>query len=312
MKNIVEIGSVFKDEKRDLIIINKEKRIDEYRGKNRSTEWVEYKCNKCGYKGWARKSSLINSKQGCACCRGYVVVEGINDIPTTAPWMVKYFQGGYDEAKLYTKRSMKKIHPICPDCGMIREKEVVIDNIYKFKSIGCNCGDNISYPEKFMFNTLEQLQLMFKTQLNKSMFDWCSSYKYDFYFEYNNEQYIIETHGMQHYTEKHRKHRRTLLQEQENDRLKKELALANGIKPENYIIINCSYSTLDWIKQNILNSRLNEIFDLNIINWKECSQYACTNLIKMVQELKQSDNTIKSIMNITKLSENTILRYCKK
>ena len=45
---------------------------------------------------------ILNGKR-CACCSNSVVVEGINDIPTTAPWMVDYFPGGYEEAKRYTK-----------------------------------------------------------------------------------------------------------------------------------------------------------------------------------------------------------------
>ena len=50
------------------------------------------------------------------------------------------------------------------------------------------------------------------------------NYKYDFYFEHNNESYIIETHGSQHYVEGKFsviKGGRSLEGEQENDELKR-------------------------------------------------------------------------------------------
>ena len=56
-------------------------------------------------------------------------------------------------------------------------------------------SDGISYAEKFMINVLKQLKLDFKKQLSCSTFKWCKKYRYDFYFRYKNEYYIIETHG---------------------------------------------------------------------------------------------------------------------
>lgn len=38
----------------------------------------------------------------------------VNDIPTTSPWMIPYFQGGEEEAKKYKNQSHQKITPICP------------------------------------------------------------------------------------------------------------------------------------------------------------------------------------------------------
>ena len=36
-------------------------------------------------------------------------------------------------------------------------------------------------------------------EYNKKHEKWVQKYRYDFYFELNNEKYIIETHGEQHY-----------------------------------------------------------------------------------------------------------------
>jgi hypothetical protein len=311
----VEIGTRFKDYKRDITIIDKEYRIrNKNNGRVENQKWYKYKCNKCGWtEGWSEENQLLGKyKVGCLCCANQIVVEGINDIPTTAPWMIKYFQGGYDEAKLYTKGSGKKIKPICPDCGRIKDSLMFISNIYKRKSINCSCSDKMPYTEKFMFSVLEQLNLNFQTQLNKTTYEWCENYRYDFYFELNNESYICEVHGKQHY-EENTNFKKTLKEEQENDKLKKELALANGIKEENYIVIDCRYSELEWIQNNILKSRLNELFNLLQIDWIKCEEFALSNLVKEACEYKRDnpDYTTEDIGKIMNLNRSTICRYLK-
>ena len=314
----IKIGQVFKDEKRDLIITYREYRKDKY---NQDWKWYKYTCNKCGWaEGWVTESGLLTQNTGCSCCHNRTVVEGINDIPTTAPWMVKYFQGGYDEAKLYTRCSEKRIYPICPDCGRVRNISVKIAHIYETKSIGCKfCGDGKSYPEKFISYILEQLNITFITELSKTIFKWCEDKRYDFYFKHNNEDYIIETHGMQHYKEgfekiKSNKKARTVAEEQENDGYKKELALSNGINEENYIVIDCRKSELEFIKQNILNSRLSKIFDLNKVDWVKCEEGALSNLVKEVCEYKKNnpDITAMEIGKIFNLNRHTISHYLKR
>lgn len=197
----IKIGQTFKDDKRDIVITNRENKKDN-KGNNK---FYKYKCNKCGFdcgehysvkdsehrkELWILEGNLIKG-QGCSCCNNKVIVEGINSIVDTAPWMIPYFQNP-NEAKIYAKSSNKKIIPICPDCGRVKDKEISINQIYNKKSIGCTCSDSIPYPEKFMLSVLKQLGINFKTQLNKTIFNWCKDYRYDFYFNLNNNKYIIE------------------------------------------------------------------------------------------------------------------------
>ncbi|EQC1535443.1 hypothetical protein ACY1J9_001274 [Clostridium botulinum] len=304
----IKIGKILKDNKRNLVIINREIRKDK---NNKNEKWYKYKCNKCGWdQGWINESNLLKHKKGCSCCSGKIIVQGINDIPTTAPWMVKYFQGGYDEAKLYTKISNKKIKPICTNCEKIKNKLISISNIYYNHSIGCVCDDGVSYSEKFMFKVLEQLNINFETELSKSNFDWCKNYRYDFYIPSLN--CIIETHGLQHYKNCKGVWTRKLKEEQKNDKLKEQLAKKNGI--EHYTIIDCRYSELEWIKNNILNSKLNELFDLSKIDWIKCEEFACSNLIKRVCKIKKRNPslTCDNISKLTNLTATTINKYLKK
>lgn len=313
----IEIGQIFKDEKRDLIVIDREyrNRVDINNNKYKD-KWYKYICNICGWTdGWIEESSLLRGGRcGCCCNPPKVVVEHINSIVANdeTHWMVKYFQDGYDEAKLYTAQSNRNIYPICPDCGIIKDKEMQISDIYNMKSIGCSCSDGKSYPEKFMLKVLEQLNVKFEIQLSKSIYKWCQEYKYDFYFELNNKNYIIETHGIQHYSKSFysNKKGRSLDKEKENDKLKKELALKNI---NEYIIIDCRISDLEFIKSNILKSELNNIFDLTKIDWLKCHEFALCNLVKIVCNYKKlnPDLSTVDIGKIMKLGASTVKKYLK-
>jgi len=307
----VEIGHIFKDEKRDLIIIDREYKLKKEKTREINYKYYKYKCNKCGWEeGWIVESQLLKGG-GCSCCYGRTTVVGINDIPTTAPWMIKYFQGGYDEAKLYTKTSNNKIIPICPDCGNIKDKELSISIIHKNKSIGCLCSDGKSYPEKVMYSVLTQLNIEFIVQLNKVLFEWCLDYKYDFYIPKVN--IIIETHGKQHYEEPtiNSKYNKSLTEQQEVDKIKYDIAKQNGIN--DYIIINCKNSELKWIKNEILNSYLSKYFDLSVINWDKVEEFALSNLVKKACEIKKENNNLTTfqIGKIMNLSYVTITKYLK-
>ena len=304
----LNVNDVLKDNNRDLIILDKEVRIKNKKKCKEKQKWYKYHCNKCGYENWKIESSLLKHKQGCPVCVNQIVVPGMNDIPTTDPWMIKYFQGGYEEAKLYTCNSGKEIYPICPDCGRIRTKPVIIAKLSRYRSISCPCGDGISYPEKFTFNILEQLNVEFIFQLTKKEFDWCDKYKYDFYIPSIN--CIIETHGEQHYF--HSGFKRTLEEEQENDKDKIKLALKNNIS--NYIVIDCRNSNSNWIKSSILNSELNNIFNLNDIDWDKADEFATNNLVKEICNFYNLNKNLsqKDICYKFKISHGTLVKYLKK
>ena len=300
-----EIGQTFKDEKRDLIITDREHRKDK-NGQNR--KWYKYACNKCGWtEGLIEESHLLEGV-GCACCSNRKAVLGINTIWDTDRWMCD-LGVSEEDAKTHTHSSNDKITVICPDCGRVKPTKIVINNIYNKHSIGCTCGDNVSYSEKLIYSLLNQLKVNFITQY---ITKWSNNKRYDFYFNYNNESYVIEVNGIQHYKESPRG--RKLQEEQSNDKYKKELAILNGIKEENYIVIDCRKSELDFIKNNILNSRLNEIFDLSKIDWLKCEKFTLSNLVKQTCDIKKEnpDMTTTEISKTINISRDTVRNYLKK
>lgn len=237
--------------------------------------------------------------------KGVMDCKQCNAIMTTHPELVKYFVNKEDTYK-YSYGSQEKVDVICPNCRHI--KNMYISSLLK-NGFSCpKCGDGRSYPEKFMFNVLEQLYLEFETQLSKTTFIWCDKYKYDFYIIKING--ICETNGIQHYEEFNRG--LSLKENQENDKMKLGLALSNSIK--NYIVIDCRHSNLDWIKNNIMDSELPHLlnFKEEDIDWLKCHEYACNSLVKVVCDYwNEGINNVLLISKKLKLSRSTITKYLK-
>ena len=317
MKNIIKIGDRIKDDSRDLTITD----IKYTRNKNGGRTYYKYKCNICGFdcgehysikdkeykkELWIYRGSLLSKRRtGCSCCGNQIVAEGINDIPTTAHWMVKYFQGGYYEARKYTKSSSKSIYAICPDCNKIKDSLIIIGSLYQTHSIGCTCGDGFSYPSKFMMSILEQLNVEFKIEYNP---EWIKPKRYDFYIPSLN--LIIETdgglgHGNKVYPNSNRTKEDTL----ERDIYKENMANEHGI---DVIRIDCKKSKLEYIKQNIINSNLNKIFDLALIDWNECDKSGVSNKEKYIYELFNKGYSREQISAETNIKISTVNTYIRK
>ena len=247
----------------------------------------------------------INQGNRCPYCSGNKVLKGYNDITTTDPWMIDLGMS-IEDAEKYTHSSGCKVIVTCPYCN--KKKQIFISNIYRYKSICCSCGDGISYNEKIIISVLDQLEIEYIREYKP---EWSNNKKYDFYLiDYN---IIIECHGGQHYKESFSTcGGRTLKEEKENDLYKKELALSNGVN--NYIILDCRKSELEWIKQSILNSELNNLFDLSKIDWLKCEEFALSNRAKEIcdywnnKEIWESTITMEKTFN---LNRTTIRKYLK-
>lgn len=270
-------------------------------------EHIEVKCLNCNGL-WNPVADSLLHNNGCPYCGKSPknILIGFNDMWTTNPELAKLLLNPEDGYK-YTQHSNKKVNWKCPSCGN-EMKNISINDVNR-RGLKCKyCSDGISYPEKFFANFLLQLKISFEIQKH---FDWVKDKRYDFYLpDYN---YVIETHGMQHYSESFvriSKNAKTLKEEKENDKFKKELAINNNIS--NYIIIDCRKSELEWIKNSILTSELSKLFDIKKINWLRCHEYACNSLVKIVCEYWMDGiKDINQIKCILGLSRDTIRKYLK-
>ncbi len=305
------IGDTLKDDNRDITITDRKVESTVKDGKHVRIKYYKYKCNICGYncgesyldgkflsERWVIENSL-GGGIGCAVCGHRAVVTGINDIATLTPQRIKFFKNEEDTRK-FSPMSHHVVEAKCPLCG--REKNTHIDMI-KDTGFGCICRDGFSYPEKFIYNFLEQSNINFIYQLTRSTFKWCENKRYDFYLP--NKNIIIEAHGLQHYIDAgfYDNRIRTLAEEIENDRIKKELAFKNGFDENNYIVLDCRKSEIDFIKNSIESANLLEILNINSndIDWQQCHTFAASNFIKKICDFwesykKESEQVVETKM----------------
>ena len=95
------IGDVITSNNRNLQIIDREIREVERRHRadnkpfKQRLKFYKYHCNNCGNEDWIKECYLDDTKYftGCnVCCKtAEKVLKGVNDVATTAPWMVPYF-----------------------------------------------------------------------------------------------------------------------------------------------------------------------------------------------------------------------------
>nr|DAH73322.1 MAG TPA: restriction enzyme [Caudoviricetes sp.] len=286
---------------------------------NKSKEYIEDGAY------WVAESSL---KQGCGCpcCRKIpqVTIPNINSIWALRKDLISYFID-VEDSKKYMPNSHNKIKLKCPNCGTIKEMDMYTLNQQGFSCT--SCSDGVSYPEKVMTNILEQLGVKYTAHYNPywsrnntlNNADTNTNGKaYDFYFRLNEDRYIIETHGEQHYNGSFSRcgRGRSLAQEQLNDGLKKRIALTRcRIANENYIVIDCRRSEIDFIRNNILHSRLNEVFDLSIIDWDKVAKDSEKNLVKEICEYwnnNYNNVTTKDVAEVFNVDRTTVIRYLKK
>ena len=309
----IEMGQTFKDNKRDITIIDRKREQDK---NGKWWKYYKYNCNICSFdcgkhysikdkiykeELWMEENCILRGN-GCSCCctSSKVVVENINSIYKINPWMIPII--GEKIAKTHTCGSGDNTYPTCPDCGQVKRTAIKISQICRTHSIGCEiCGDGVKYPNKFMFNLLEQLEIDFKTEYAPN---WIKPRRYDFYIPSMNS--IIEMDGgLGHGHKVHPKDNKTIEETLEIDDYKDEQAKLHGIE---VIRIDCYYdgnNRFEYIKDNIKN-KLNNILELKYINWIKCDEFALTNLVKIACNYKR-DNPNLTTTEIGKLMGG----YCR-
>lgn len=308
-----EINENIKDTKRDLILTNREYRSRIKKDGNvEKQKWYKYMCNNCGWnEGWIEESKL-NSQKGCSCCYGRTAVLGINTIWDTDRWMCDL--GVSEEyAKKYTPKSNKSIQVTCPNCATT--KKICISNIYVKKSIGCTCGDGQSYISKYIKSMLDQLNIQYESEIR---YEWNkyinpknnkeSQARIDFVIYKDGREIPLEADG-----EFHRKDNSMSGQTEEESKFIDNEKDKNCLKYLGEETIRISNE--GDIRENILNSKLNELFDLSTIDWVKCENFALKNIVKEVCDYwntKEEWETTSSIAKVFNLDKTTIIKYLKK
>lgn len=220
---------------------------------------------------WNPFASALNQGCGCPYCAGKFVVIGKTDLWTTRPDIAKLLYDSNDGYR-YSSGSGRRTYFVCPICGNIEIKRIatVCGQGFSCKK----CADGISYPNKFARALLDQLHV--QNHMCEWQPDWAKPYFYDNYFEHGGNKYILEMDGGFHYNE-FQYDQSSLEQVRLRDKIKDKMAIDHKI---NVIRVECLKSNCEYIKTNIMNSVLSEIFDLSFINWTECDSRSQNSLVK--------------------------------
>lgn len=301
-----QIGTHIINARNDYVITGIFLKKDKYSNR----KFYNMHCNKCGWDGYISEHS-IDENRSCQCCSKEVIVSGINDIATTDKWAINYFVNKSDIFN-YHNSSNSIVTMVCPICGQIYRNINIRNFFNNIHHLNCPCHKTYaSYPERFIFNMLKMLKVDgIIPQASRKNIIWADNFRYDFYIL--NKSCIIETHGIQHYSDSFQEiSGRKYNQEQQNDYEKEILAKQNGI--QHYIILDCRKSTINQIKTSVMNSELPRIlsFSEQDINWHECDKKSKSELLIDVctTYMKNITSTKLSLSQQFGLKPDTIRRY---
>jgi len=263
---------------------------------------ILHKCTVCNYE-WQVAPSNILSGYGCPCCNGGHCIQGYNDIATTNHEMYQLLKDKND-AYNHTEQSNISLKFICPHCG--NEINMSPATLYK-RGLSCRiCSDGISRPNKFMEQILISSNIEYETEF---IFSWSNNKRYDFYIPKYNA--IIEVMGNQHYNTYAFDFvgGRSLEEEQENDNLKEQLALQNGISK--YFRLDFRYSEYEYMKNSFLNSDIPMFLNINVenIDFNSCYQNTLKSKMILAIDLWNQGYKVDDISKTIKVSIGTVIRY---
>lgn len=233
-----------------------------------------------------------------------IIVNGYNDLFTMLPEYANYLKDKNDAYK-YTFQSSKKIYWICPNCH-----SDILSSASQVYQIGLKCprcSDGISYPNKFIYHFLDQLNIEFTREYR------IENLRYD--VKIDNTNYIIEMDGGFHFNNNNMTGE-TILDIQTKDMKKSKLAEQYGFK---VVRIDARVSSCEYIKNSILQSELIDLLnistDIQNIDWIDIDKKSQNSIFYTVVQLYNDGYTsydnISQKLNI-KLNPTTIYNYIKR
>ena len=271
-----------------------------------------YECLICHCKD-SKGITQVHNGIGCSVCAKRKIVKGVNDIATTDPWMVGYFQD-INDAYTHASNSGKKLPVKCKYCGRNRDSPMSPNSIYMLHGISCPCRDKISFPNKVIFAVMEQLKekgeiIDFKREL--PITDGIKNYSVDMaFYDKNLCQYFVEMdskfgHGY----------------EVTGDVVKKDIFESLSIDyakdkfADKYdarmIRIPIHKNEKEYVINQFEQSELSRVVNLTLIDWDKVFMFAYDNIIKEVCDYKRDhpDAFSSETAKIFKLCKDTVSKY---
>lgn len=276
----------------------------EYRGYKHKMNFIHHRKDGISHPIYTTVDRIMADAE-CAVCCNQQIVRGFNDIATLDPEISSWF-ANQEETYIYTCHSNKRVEFICPTCGHHMKKS--LNQVSADRDLRCPiCKDGISYPNKFIFNSMLQIEDKLDFLEREYKPEWCKfpfkDYErqgiYDIYFGINGKQYIIEMDGGFHDKYNHM-NGQTVEESQYIDGQKDLLAESHNI---HMVRINSHYKGFqdryEYLRINIENSELRDIIPLDLIDFDEANIKSQTSLL--IETCKLWDKGYKASEIIAKL-----------
>ena len=267
---------------------------------------ITCECLDCGNKEKIHTTTLVRGTYKCRICNYNKenIIVGKNDIKTINPVLYDCLKDKLINEK-YSINSRNKTTFICPSCG--NELYKTITHVHK-RGLKCKCQDGNSLGEKYFFNVIKSVDpnVQIEINLNNNL-----KYRYDFFGEVNGLKWICEIQGKQHSIKSFETcGGRTLAEEIQNDKDKKEYALNNGI--DLYIQLDSKNSGFTYLKNKILESKLSQIYDFSLVDWVKCYKNSLMSDVFVVADLWNKGMKVMEIANKLNIAKSTVRAYLTK
>ena len=258
--------------------------------------------NKVGY-----ETSCNNFSKGCKCCYcGKNKTHWKDSLAYNYPKVAKMiaikennltFENCYNIAPF----SSKKFYFKCNECENISSKPLKLNNITR-QGYSCEfCSDGVSIPNKFMNNLLTQLNVDFKHEYSPCYFK--NSKRIDFLLIYYN--IIIEMDGGYGNHTREYDYWRDFL----NMKYGGYKTIRIDLKDDN----RYKKDTFNYIKEQIVDSELSNIFNLDNINWELAWEESQNSLCVKTWKLWNSGiHDVSKLSLIIGVNRGTIRIYLKR
>ena len=197
--------------------------------------------------------------------------------------------------------SNKKFYFKCLECGAISSKPLTLNNIIN-QGYSCKiCSDGISIPNKFIYNLLTKLEVNFDSEYSPYYFKQLN--RVDFLLiDYN---IIVEMDGGYGNHTREYDYWRDFL----NMKYGGYKTIRIDLKDDN----RYRRDLFNYLKEQIVNSELSDLFDLSNINWElvweQCQNSLC---VKTWEIWNDGIHDTAKIAKILDLNRSTVIDYLKR
>ncbi len=260
---------------------------------------------------WHTKAGVPLEGKGCPHCANKKHIERLlktrqesvlkfNDMrPELSQYLVNR-----EEGDLYGEWSHHEASFQCPYCHRVFKTKIAYVSRRGLKCPYCSKGK--SYPNKFMIELLKQLKLDFIPEYSPS---WANGRQYDFYFKYNNKQYILEMDGGFH-------DGNVMAGLSAEDAKRIDLEKDNMAKEHNINIIriDCRYPDIDkrydFVRENVSKS-LSILFELSIVDFERCNIVANKQILELFAESWEKYHDVYEVSKDMYYTKDNTLKYLK-